>query len=108
MRAHRLLPLAALVLVAVSACGGGSAASPPSGPLLVDVFYAFSGPNAGYGPEAAAGCFPAVRLINASGGVLGHQMTCRDTDNKGDPAELGAARQSVDRKQPQSGGPAWR
>jgi len=54
---------------------------------VVAIFHAYSGPNAAFGPEAAAGCFPAEKLINAAGGVLGHKITCDPTDSKGDPAD---------------------
>ncbi len=68
---------------------GGSSRVPhaSSNPLEIAIFHDYSGPNAAYGPEAAAGCFPAERLINAAGGVLGHQITCVPTDAKGDPAD---------------------
>lgn len=85
----RFIPIsitAALALTA-SACGGSTAAKSISGPLDVAIFHAYSGPNAAYGPEAAAGCFPAVRLINQAGGVLGHKLACLPSDSKGDPAD---------------------
>jgi ABC-type branched-subunit amino acid transport system substrate-binding protein len=53
----------------------------------IAVFHSFSGPNAAYGPEATAGCYPAEREINAAGGVLGHQLQCTPVDSKGDPAD---------------------
>ncbi|HLH67372.1 MAG TPA: ABC transporter substrate-binding protein [Solirubrobacteraceae bacterium] len=55
--------------------------------MEIAIFHAFSGPNAAYGPEAAAGCYPAERLINAAGGILGHPLTCTPVDSKGDPAD---------------------
>ncbi|MDE3130322.1 MAG: ABC transporter substrate-binding protein [Acidobacteriota bacterium] len=51
------------------------------------VFHTYSGPNAAYGPEAAAGCFPAERLINAAGGIFGRPLQCLPVDSKGDPAD---------------------
>ena len=84
--------------LAIAACGatsasstagaatGGSGAS-KGGALEVAIFHAYSGPNAAYGPEAAAGCYPAERLINAAGGILGHQLACTPVDSKGDPAD---------------------
>jgi ABC-type branched-subunit amino acid transport system substrate-binding protein len=70
-----------------SSSGQGSNQAQPKGPLTISIFESFSGPNAAYGPEAAAGCYPAIRLINAAGGVLGHQLTCLPVDDKGDPAD---------------------
>lgn len=70
-----------------SSAGSGTSASSASGTLQVAIFHAYSGPNAAYGPEAAAGCYPAVRVINAAGGVLGHKLGCLPADSKGDPAD---------------------
>jgi ABC-type branched-subunit amino acid transport system substrate-binding protein len=84
----------ALALIAAS-CTKSSSSSPPSsssssgggGPLQIAIFESFSGANAAYGPEATAGCYPAIRLINADGGVLGRQLACIPVDSKGDPAD---------------------
>ena len=35
----------------------------------------FTGPDAAFGPEMNGGCVPAIRLINAGGGVLGQIVT---------------------------------
>ena len=66
-----------------AASGGGSG----KGALAFAIFHDYSGPNAAYGPEAAAGCYPAERLINAAGGILGHTLQCVPVDAKGDPAD---------------------
>src|SRR5665213_1197706 len=81
----------ALILAGTSvmtpAWGSSRVAHTNSKTLEIAIFHTYSGPNAAYGPEAAAGCFPAERIINAAGGVLGHQITCVPTDAKGDPAD---------------------
>lgn len=83
----------ALVVATTPAMGASNGrdatrvARSPSGSLEIAIFHDYSGPNAAYGPEAGAGCFPAERVINAAGGVLGHQITCVPTDAKGDPAD---------------------
>jgi ABC-type branched-subunit amino acid transport system substrate-binding protein len=89
---------AALALLAVGACsssnnssGGGSTSSA----LVVGEFNPFSGPDAAFGPEMAGGCVPAVRLINADGGVLGHQLSCVQEDTRGDPADAVPAAQKM-------------
>ena len=80
--------LAAAALAGAVAGGAAPASTAASnGTLEFAIFHTYSGPNAAYGPEAAAGCFPAERLINAAGGVLGHQVTCTPVDAKGDPAD---------------------
>jgi branched-chain amino acid transport system substrate-binding protein len=85
----------ALVLIAVGACGGsGSGGSAPA-TLVVGEFNPFTGPDAAFGPEMVGGCIPAVKLINASGGVLGHQMSCVQEDTRGDPADAVPAAQKM-------------
>ena len=90
--------LPAVVCAAVLA-GCGSSNSPSSssptvtgvssskGTLNVVVFDPFSGPNAAFGPESMDPCLAATSLINAAGGVLGHQLHCAAADNRGDPAD---------------------
>jgi len=80
---------AAAISMLAAACGsgsgGGSVASHET--LTFDVAIAFTGPDAPFGPETMAGCIPAVRLINAAGGVLGHKVACSSTNTQGDPAD---------------------
>lgn len=88
----RRIAVGMLVAVAVTAPAWSgsvqaSSASTSGGTLEIAIFHTYSGANAAYGPEAAAGCFPAERLINAAGGVLGHQIHCTPVDSKGDPAD---------------------
>jgi ABC-type branched-subunit amino acid transport system substrate-binding protein len=85
----RIIPtsIAVALAMAVCACGSTGSGASGTGQLDIAVFHAYSGPNAAYGPEAAAGCYPAVRLINGAGGVLGHKIACLPTDSKGDPAD---------------------
>lgn len=82
-----LTALALLAAACSSTSSTGSNTAPANGPLQIAIFESFSGANAAYGPEAAAGCYPAIRLINQEGGVLGHQLTCVPVDSKGDPAD---------------------
>lgn len=95
----RLAACAAAGSLILAACAssppsGGTAAggaprsqSGSSGTLKIVAFDPFSGTDAGYGPIALAGCFPAVHLINNAGGVLGHQLTCTSSDTRGDPQD---------------------
>lgn len=76
----------------VAGCGGSTSGSPaantgPAGDLVVAAFSPFTGTDPGYGPEQAAGCWAAVKTINDAGGVLGHKMSCVNSDSKGDPAD---------------------
>src|SRR5579875_3705684 len=47
----------------------------------------FSGPDAALGPTYLASCYGATSTINANGGVLGHKLTCKSVDTRGDPAD---------------------
>src|SRR5215467_13893334 len=77
---------AALALLSVAACGSSGGGSSTS-TLVVGEFNPFTGPDAAFGPEMVGGCVPAIRLINADGGVLGHHMSCVQEDTRGDPAD---------------------
>src|SRR5499427_3928728 len=99
--APRILPLgavagaAALGLV-LAACGsssssgtaGGSSPAPKAGATLTVADVApFSGPDAALGPTYLATCYGATSAINADGGVLGHKLTCKSVDTRGEPAD---------------------
>ena len=47
----------------------------------------FSGPDAALGPTYLASCYGATAAINNAGGVLGHKLTCKSVDTRGDPAD---------------------
>jgi branched-chain amino acid transport system substrate-binding protein len=82
---------AALVLAACSSNGSGTASSSASpsaaAKLTVADVAPFSGPDAALGPTYLASCYGATSAINAAGGVLGHMLTCKSVDTRGDPAD---------------------
>ncbi|MGH7608852.1 MAG: ABC transporter substrate-binding protein [Candidatus Dormibacteria bacterium] len=81
---------AAALLAGLAVVGGpaaGAALAAGSSTLTVGEFTPFSGADAAFGPELAAGCIPAIRLINAQGGVMGHPLNCVEEDTRGDPAD---------------------
>jgi ABC-type branched-subunit amino acid transport system substrate-binding protein len=78
---------AALTLAVAAACSSASGGGSQPATLVVGEFNPFTGPDAAFGPEMAGGCVPAVRVINAAGGVLKHRMTCVVEDTRGDPAD---------------------
>ena len=97
----RILPLgavagaAALALV-LAACGSSSSSTPTSGSsgapkagaaLTVADVAPFSGVDAALGPTYLATCYGATSVINAHGGVLGHKLTCKSVDTRGEPAD---------------------
>ena len=85
---RRLAGLLAGVGLAVSACGGSGpgTARTMTGTLTIAMLQPFSGPDANFGPEESAGCYPAIQLINRAGGVLGHPLVCLAVDTQSDPA----------------------
>ena len=76
------------IALAVSACGGSgpSTARTMTGTLTIALLQPFSGPDASFGPEELAGCYPAIQLINRAGGVLGHPLECLNVDTQSDAA----------------------
>ncbi len=66
---------------------GGATPAAATSTIVIGNFNPFSGADASFGPEMVAGCQPAVRLINAGGGVLGHKFSCVEFDTRGDPAD---------------------
>jgi ABC-type branched-subunit amino acid transport system substrate-binding protein len=95
-RSPSLVPLAALGLV-LAACGSGSSTSGSANtsPLLVGVIAPFTGADAALGPAYYAACLPAVRAINAGGGVMGRQVSCKQFDTRGEPADAVPAAQQM-------------
>jgi ABC-type branched-subunit amino acid transport system substrate-binding protein len=92
--------LASLAVLAAAGCGsgsgsgggggggGGGAASAPSGATLTVADVApFTGPDAALGPTYLVSCDAATSAINAAGGVLGHKLSCKAVDTRGDPAD---------------------
>ena len=67
-----------------SATSGGAASG--SALTIADVA-PFSGPDAALGPTYLASCYGATAAINSAGGVLGHKLTCKSVDTRGDPAD---------------------
>lgn len=88
---HRLplsLFVAGAVVASLCVAGlGGSVAGASGGTLTVAMDAAFSGGTAIDGIAEAAGCYPAVRVINEAGGVLGHKIKCSVVDTRGDPSD---------------------
>jgi len=91
--------LAVGALLVLAACGSsateGAKPKTYTGTLTFASFNPFTGPDASFGPEMAAGCIPAAKTINDAGGVLGHQVTCVAVDTRGDPADAVPAAQKM-------------
>jgi ABC-type branched-subunit amino acid transport system substrate-binding protein len=89
--------LAACGSSATSTSGGGSGSGAASGATLTVADLApFSGPDAALGPTYLVSCDGATQAINNAGGVLGHKLSCKGVDTRGDPADaVPAARQML-------------
>ncbi len=95
VRLAAVAAVAALGLV-LAACSSSSSSTPSSGgssapasgsTLTVADVAPFSGPDAALGPTYLATCYGATSAINAAGGVLGHKLSCKSVDTRGDPAD---------------------
>src|SRR5579859_4744249 len=100
-RPWRPVVLASLIALAAAGCGGnGSAAGGGSGggaaknastksgaTLTIADVAPFTGPDAALGPTYLVSCDATTNAINAAGGVLGHKLTCKSVDTRGDPAD---------------------
>jgi ABC-type branched-subunit amino acid transport system substrate-binding protein len=94
---RRLALLAAMTALA-AACSGSSSSGGggSSSPLVIGILAPFTGADAALGPAYFAACLPAARAINAAGGVMGHQVGCKQFDTRGDPADaVPATRQMI-------------
>src|SRR5215469_10266954 len=83
--------LAACSSSSSSTSSGTTAASAASagsqGSLVVADLAPFSGPDAALGPTYLVSCDGATQAINNAGGVLGHKLSCKGVDTRGDPAD---------------------
>jgi branched-chain amino acid transport system substrate-binding protein len=93
LRVGAVLAAAALA-VGMSACGssgssstGGSSSGPGGSTLTIADVAPFSGVDAALGPTYLASCYGATSAVNSAGGVLGHKLTCKSVDTRGDPAD---------------------
>jgi branched-chain amino acid transport system substrate-binding protein len=82
-------PVALATALVLAACGGSAGSTPPTqtGALSLGVIAPFTGPAAEFGTLLTAPCLAATDLINANGGIMGHQVNCTSIDDTGDPAD---------------------
>ena len=96
-RAAAGLAVATLAAAGLAACSSSSSTSSStsantgssgsSSSLVVADLAPFSGPDAALGPTYLVSCDGATTAINNAGGVLGHKLTCKGVDTRGDPAD---------------------
>jgi branched-chain amino acid transport system substrate-binding protein len=92
-RAQRLgVAVAAVAALGLAACSSSSSAGSGSGSsskggLVVADLAPFSGTDAALGPTYLVSCDGATQAINNAGGVLGHKLSCKGVDTRGDPAD---------------------
>jgi ABC-type branched-subunit amino acid transport system substrate-binding protein len=93
---RRLALLAAMAALLAACSGSSSGGGGGSQPLVIGILAPFTGADAALGPAYFAACLPAARAINADGGVMGHQVSCKQFDTRGDPADaVPATRQMI-------------
>ena len=87
-RARAVLAAAAVLAVSTTAaCSSAAPGAVKNSTLTVVTFNPFTGQDAPFGPEQAAGCQAAATAINAAGGVLTHKVACTSVDTQGNPAD---------------------
>src|SRR5262245_49705006 len=67
--------------------GGTASASGSHSSVVVADLAPFSGPDAALGPTYLVSCDGATQAIDNAGGVLGHKLSCKGVDTRGDPAD---------------------
>lgn len=88
--------LALISLTAACASNSPSSTAQRGQTLTILNINPFTGGNAIYGQSLIAGCYPAVRLINQDGGVLGNKLRCVPVDTRSDPVDaVPAVQQAV-------------
>jgi ABC-type branched-subunit amino acid transport system substrate-binding protein len=70
-----------------SAAGTSGTAAASGSALVVADLAPFSGPDAALGPTYLVSCDGATQAIDNAGGVLGHKLSCKGVDTRGDPAD---------------------
>jgi len=85
---------AVLATAALAACSssstsssGTTSASGSHSAIVVADLAPFSGPDAALGPTYLVSCDGATAAIDNAGGVLGHKLSCKGVDTRGDPAD---------------------
>jgi ABC-type branched-subunit amino acid transport system substrate-binding protein len=86
--------LGTLTACASSSSSGGSGGS-SSSPIVFGVLHPFTGAYASVGEAALQGVTVAASEINASGGILGHQLQIVHADTLGDPVDAVPAAQHM-------------
>src|SRR5215471_1956173 len=102
-RSHSTRRRAAVVLAAaaavvatagLAACSSSSTSSSGTtstsgshSSLVVADLAPFSGADAALGPTYLVSCDGATAAIDNAGGVLGHKLSCKGVDTRGDPAD---------------------
>jgi ABC-type branched-subunit amino acid transport system substrate-binding protein len=86
--------LGTLTACATSSSSGGSGGS-SSSPIVFGVLHPFTGAYASVGEAALQGVTVAASEINASGGILGHQLQIVHADTLGDPVDAVPAAQHM-------------
>ena len=94
MRKRLALLVAVMALIAATIGLPGTAAkastvahASSSSALTIPVVAPFTGVDAALGPKYETACLAATQQVNKIGGILGHKVSCKTVDTRGDPAD---------------------
>lgn len=79
--------MAATAAGATAGMAGASGRRASQSTLTVADVAPFTGTDAALGPIYYVACDAATGAINRAGGILGHHLTCKQVDTRGDPAD---------------------
>lgn len=79
--------LAVALAAGLSVSIGTTAGASTTSPLVLGDIWPYSGSLAEYGIHSQGGCLAAAYVIKQAGGVLGHQVSCAEVDDKGDSVD---------------------
>src|SRR5260370_42406627 len=86
IRTRASVVVAAVLAVSAAACSSAAPGAGKNSTLTVVTLNPFTGPDAPFGPEQAAGCQAAAAAINAAGGVVTPQADRIAVGTAGQPA----------------------
>jgi ABC-type branched-subunit amino acid transport system substrate-binding protein len=95
IRTRASVVVAAVLAVSAAACSSAAPGAVKNSTLTVVTLNPFTGQDAPFGPEQAAGCQAAATAINAAGGVLTDKVVCANVDTQGNPADAVTAAAKV-------------
>lgn len=88
-----LIASGSALLIVLGACGGGTGSGSSNAPLTIGLIGPLTGARSAVGAGMVSGANLALKIINAHGGVLGHQVKMVTQDDAADPGDAVPATQ---------------